>query len=124
MPEGGQRSRILADENIPGSVVARLRDAGLDVLWVSEYSPSIDDPQVLELARVTERALLTLDSDFGGLIFFQHRPFPPRVLYLRLFPILTDLIFELALRAVEEVPEGMFAVVTEETTRLRRMERH
>ena len=59
--------RILADANMPGQVVAILRDAGHDVLWVKEESPLSPDPDVLEWATRESRLLITFDKDFGEL---------------------------------------------------------
>ena len=60
---------ILADENLDASIVAWLRGLGHDVLWTAEAVPGSDDARLLELARAQERVLITLDRDFGDLIF-------------------------------------------------------
>ena len=60
---------ILADENVPGAAVARLRDAGHDVSWVSEDAPGTADPDVLERASKEDRLLVTFDKDFGDLAY-------------------------------------------------------
>ncbi len=52
---------ILADENVPGAAVARLRNAGHDVVWVSEEAPGTADPDVLERAAEEDRLLVTFD---------------------------------------------------------------
>ena len=43
--------RFLADENIPGPVVAALRERGDDVFWVKESMPGASDPVVLNVAQ-------------------------------------------------------------------------
>ena len=63
--------RFLADENFPGYVVRSLRERGFDVEWISEISPSVRDPQVVQIARETDRTLLTLDKGFGDMAFRQ-----------------------------------------------------
>ena len=48
-------------------VVAILRDAGHDVLWVAEERPKSPDPDVLGWATRESRLLITFDKDFGEL---------------------------------------------------------
>jgi hypothetical protein len=50
--------RLLADENFPRPAVAALREAGLDVLWISETSGAPDDA-VLAQCVATQRTLRT-----------------------------------------------------------------
>ncbi len=59
--------RFLANENIPGAVVAALRAAGNDVVWIRIAAPGSSDPEVLAWAVREERVLLTFDKDFGEL---------------------------------------------------------
>jgi len=60
---------FLADENVRRPIIARLREEGHDVLSVAETSPGIDDVEVLEWARQTNRILLTHDPGFSARIF-------------------------------------------------------
>ena len=39
--------RLLANENIPGSVVSALQAAGHDVVWIRTAAPGATDPEVL-----------------------------------------------------------------------------
>jgi predicted nuclease of predicted toxin-antitoxin system len=65
-------------------VAAYLRGLGHDITVVAQdYLSSIPDSQVLAIARVEERTLITNDRDFGELIFRQLQP-PAGVIYLRL----------------------------------------
>jgi hypothetical protein len=59
--------RFLADENLPGRLVAALRDLGHDVAWVRTEAPGSDDRAVLAAAARERRVLLTFDKDFGEL---------------------------------------------------------
>ena len=59
--------RFLADESCDFIVVRALRKAGYDVQAISEISPSLDDPRVIEKAIREQRVLLTEDKDFGQL---------------------------------------------------------
>jgi predicted nuclease of predicted toxin-antitoxin system len=76
--------RLLADENVHGGIVAGLRAAGHDVLWIAETQPGTGDEDVLGQARHEERVLLTFDRDFGELIIRRGFSPPSGVLYLRL----------------------------------------
>lgn len=65
---------ILADENIIRAIVDRLRADGMDVVWIAEVDPSVDDPGVLARAVAEHRVLLTDDKDFGELVVREGRP--------------------------------------------------
>jgi len=65
--------QFLADENVPGPVVAALRDAGVDVTWIAESHPGADDEQVLTLAASNGRVLVTFDKDCGEMVFRRGR---------------------------------------------------
>jgi predicted nuclease of predicted toxin-antitoxin system len=65
--------QFLADESCDAAVVRVLRNAGHDVMAVAEQSPGADDRMVIDLARRTDRILLTEDKDFGQLVFATQR---------------------------------------------------
>lgn len=58
---------LLADENIPASIVRALLDDGHDVVWIRNEAPGIPDIEVLHLAHRKNRIILTFDKDFGEL---------------------------------------------------------
>ena len=60
--------RFLADENIPGPVVAALRERGDDVFWIRESMPGASDPVILDVAQRDQRVVVTADTDFGELL--------------------------------------------------------
>jgi len=60
---------FLADESVDGQIVERLREDGHDVLYVAEMEPGITDDQVLEKANESRALLMTIDKDFGELVF-------------------------------------------------------
>ena len=49
--------RILADENISGHIVTRLRGVGHDLRWAKESDPSEADANLLMLANRQRRTL-------------------------------------------------------------------
>lgn len=61
--------RLLADENIERPIVHWLREQGHDVLWVPESLASATDSQIVEVARVESRVIVTYDLDFGEMLF-------------------------------------------------------
>lgn len=61
--------KLLANENIPGIAVEALRNAGHDICWARQTMPGSPDDKVLARARREERILLTLDKDFGELVY-------------------------------------------------------
>jgi predicted nuclease of predicted toxin-antitoxin system len=60
---------LLADEGIDLPIVKRLRLDGHEVISIAEQSPGVDDDTVLRRANSTRSLLLTLDKDFGELVF-------------------------------------------------------
>ena len=76
--------RFLVDENMPRRSVAMLRDHGHEVLWAGESLRSDPDPNLLELATLQQRTLITYDKDFGDLIYQGLMPAPYGVLLFRL----------------------------------------
>ncbi len=61
--------RFLADESCDFMIVKTLRDAGHDVLAVSEITPRAADSEVIRFAVSEKRILLTEDKDFGQLVY-------------------------------------------------------
>jgi predicted nuclease of predicted toxin-antitoxin system len=76
--------KLLADENVHPLVVRTLRDGGHDVEWVKETSRGASDADILMRPDIGEMALVTLDRDFGDLIFKRGFPAPRAILYSRL----------------------------------------
>jgi predicted nuclease of predicted toxin-antitoxin system len=72
--------RWLADECVDAGLVARLRGAGHDVLYMAEVAPAQSDNEVLARAQHDNRLLLTEDKDFGDLVFRRGQPVPGVVL--------------------------------------------
>ena len=63
---------ILADENIHTYIVQSLRDAGFEVISVTELNKGIKDEQVIEWALENDYLLLTEDKDFEEWVFAHH----------------------------------------------------
>lgn len=116
--------RILADENVEVHLIRALRDAGYDVLSVLESKRGIADEQVLNLARIEHRLLLTMDKDFGDLIFRQQLVNPQGVFLCRVAELptaeSTQLILHTLSKHLTDLP-GNFGVLTGRFFRLRQM---
>jgi len=76
--------KFLADENIPKRSVEYLRERKVDVSSVLEFSPGISDHEVLQIAIDENRTIITLDSDFGTLIFKLNMKPKAGVIFFRL----------------------------------------
>jgi predicted nuclease of predicted toxin-antitoxin system len=63
--------KLLADESVDRPIVERLRLDGHDVLYVAEFETGISDTEVLQRANDLSALLVTLDKDFGELVFQQ-----------------------------------------------------
>ncbi|MFA5889861.1 MAG: DUF5615 family PIN-like protein [Actinomycetota bacterium] len=113
--------RILADENIPRAVVAALTETGHDVRGIGDESGGADDLDVLRAAVRERRVLLTADKDFGGLVRRSKRPTAVILLRARMSP--PDRLASLVVSVVSTRDdwEGLFAVITDATLRVRRM---
>jgi predicted nuclease of predicted toxin-antitoxin system len=60
--------RWLADECVDAPLVARLREADHNVLYMAEIAPAATDAAVITQASGERRLLLTEDKDFGELV--------------------------------------------------------
>jgi predicted nuclease of predicted toxin-antitoxin system len=75
--------RILANENIPGTVVDALRSRGDDVTWIRTDAPDASDRAVLEIAQRENRLIVTFDKDFGELAYHANLPSSCGIILLR-----------------------------------------
>jgi len=87
-------------------LVARLRAAGHDVVYMAEVAPATGDADVIERARRESRLLLTEDKDFGDLVFRQGAQAPGIVL-LRIDPAMHDLKAERLDAAISRFSDGL-----------------
>jgi predicted nuclease of predicted toxin-antitoxin system len=64
---------FLADESCAGPVIQALREAGHDVVAISEVAAGVADDEVLDRAQREKRVLITEDRDFGELVYARGR---------------------------------------------------
>jgi predicted nuclease of predicted toxin-antitoxin system len=74
---------FLANENFPFPSIALLRQAGYEILSISELSPSISDLEVITIAKSQNSIILTFDKDYGEIIFKHGQDNPPPVIFFR-----------------------------------------
>jgi len=113
---------LLCDEGVDRPIVDHLREQGHEVLYVAEMSPGITDEAVLVEANRRGALLLTLDKDFGDLVFRQNR-LSSGVLLLRLSgldPAEKQTTVSSALRLHGEELIGAFSVLSSGKLRIRR----
>ena len=55
--------KLLADECCDSALVSFLRKEGHDVLYVTEYRPGALDSEVVEIARIEKRIIITEYKD-------------------------------------------------------------
>jgi predicted nuclease of predicted toxin-antitoxin system len=113
--------RLLADENFPAPAVAALRRLGHDVLAVAESMPGVSDAEVLATAGQQDRVLLTLDRDYGDLIFHHGQPAPAGVILFRLAGRSPQDDNQRMLQALQQAGDcaGRFTTVTDTLIRSR-----
>lgn len=111
--------KFLADVNIEKPIVDFYRNHEWDIKWVSDFSPKMDDENLIKLARAEKRVLLTNDKDFGELVFLQKR-LSHGIILLRVKGQETGLKVTLIKRLMAEYDEklsGHFVVVTKDKFR-------
>lgn len=117
--------RLLADENIPRSLVAALRER-FDVVWGQEIFQRESDASLVSRALAEGRVILTMDADFGTLYFREGvRPFCG-VIYVRARKLPPEVILTAVPGIVFEREDWaeFFSVITLSTGRIRRWPLH
>jgi hypothetical protein len=103
--------------------VDRLRRDGHVVRYIAEMEPGISDDRVLELANEEADVLLTVDKDFGELVFRQGRLatgiLPVRLAGLSPAPK-AETVGLVVKQHSGELP-GAFAVLAPKSLRVRRL---
>ena len=66
--------KFLLDSCVSGFAVKDLREAGFDVQWIPEKGKDPGDDAIIKKAFDEDMVLVTLDKDFGELVFVFGRP--------------------------------------------------
>ena len=115
------RPKLLLDENIGIIVAAALREKGYDVTSILEDTPGSTDQEVLGLAKKEKRIVVTLDRDFGSLVFRDSERHVG-VLFLRLRKENTKTVIRVINSVLSQYGsklKGKFIVASESSIRIR-----
>jgi len=66
--------KVLLDTCVWGGVCDYLRDKGLEVEWIGDWSRDPGDCEILDYAYKNDYILVTLDKDFGELAVLKNQP--------------------------------------------------
>lgn len=116
---------LLADEGVERQIVEYLRLDGHSVAYIAEMSPGIDDEVILAKANDEQALLVTLDKDFGELVFRQQLIYEGVVL-LRLEGLSNETkaaVVASILRNRGEEMSNAFSVITPGNVRIRKRRR-
>ena len=113
--------KLLADESIPRSAVRVLRAQGFEIAWVCEDSAGATDEEVLARCTSEKRTLLTLDKDFGELVFQRGLPAECGVILFRVDAESPSAFSEIVLTALQSREDwsGFFTVVRSDRIKMR-----
>jgi len=113
--------RLLADENMPLSLIEGLRSRGHDVAWALEIMRGAPDPDILDRACRENRLLLTQDKGFSELAFRRRLPSPCGIVLFRLGLCEPDAALARMLEAFNSREDwaGNLSVVTRRAIRVR-----
>jgi len=112
--------KLLLDENIGLKVFKGLQDLKWDVISIIKESPGISDEEVLKIAVREKRMIVTLDQDFGALVFKESKKHTG-VILLRLNNILPENLLiniKWVLEKYGENIKGKFVIVSESRIRI------
>ena len=117
--------RFLLDENVPRSLAGALVQRGHDALPIPERLRSSADTKVLAHAARSQRILVTLDTDFGTLVFVTRRRPPPAIVLLRLpaAELVERVDAVIAAMELALITDGVFVVIDRGGVRIRQLPR-
>lgn len=113
---------LLADEGVERQIVTGLRQAGYEVWYIAEMDPGISDDVILAQANTNQALLMTLDKDFGELVYRQGLVHAG-VILLRLAGLQAETKAALVTQIIQQRGQEMvnaFSVVSPGTVRIRK----
>lgn len=114
--------RCIVDECLGTLVVRWLESRGHDVTSIRDRFPRLPDSDILALGVREDRIVITIDKDFGDLVFQKLRPHRG-VILLRLSDQRAAARIAALERFLAEVPDDLsscFVVVTDQAVRVAR----
>jgi predicted nuclease of predicted toxin-antitoxin system len=116
------KPRLLLDENLGGKVADILRMKGYDAKSILEYMRGAKDSAILAQAQKEKRIIVTLDRDFGALVFRDSKEHLG-ILFLRLQRESSDSICMVLLNVLTQHGDklqGRFTTASEYRIRIRK----
>lgn len=114
--------KLLFDVGVSKRAELHFREKGFDVLSIRELNPSMSDSEILNIAVNENRLVVTMDKDFGELVFNSKKNHSG-VLLLRMesagWKQKIDVLSEIFLKYSEELIGG-FSVYQEGKLRIRK----
>ena len=117
--------RFIADVHISPLTVVALQQQGYDILRVTEVLPATaTDTEILELARIENRIVLTQDLDFSALVALSGCV-QPSLVTLRLSYAQPDLVSQKLLEVLPQLEqvlvEGAAITIRDDAVRFRKL---
>ncbi|AFY61190.1 DUF5615 family PIN-like protein [Synechococcus sp. PCC 6312] len=116
---------LLADVHISPLTVAALNREGYNTVRTTDFLPaSAADVEILELARVKGRVILTQDLDFSMLVALSNAQ-QPSLITLRLSSakpnLVTQKLLEMLPSIEKELTDGVAVTITDDSVRIRQL---
>ncbi|MFB2879729.1 DUF5615 family PIN-like protein [Floridanema aerugineum] len=117
--------RFIADVHISPLTVSSLQQQGYDILRSTDLLPATaTDREILELARIEGRIVITQDLDFSMLVALGNYN-QPSLITLRLtsakLDVVTQRLLEIIPQLEEELREGSAVTVDDNSVRIRKL---
>ena len=116
--------KFIADECVDLQIIEHLRKKGYEVLYILEINPGVSDDELLSLASKESAVLITLDKDFGELVFRQNI-LTSGIILLRLSGLDSEdkaVITSEAIEKYQKEIKNNFMVITSDNIRIRKKE--
>ena len=113
--------RVIANENVTGAVVRKLRQQGHDVVSVKESMQGADDRSILQRAETEQRLIITQDKDFEELAYRYRLPASCGIILFGLSGVDSSTDNQRMFDVIESRSDwtGRFSVVTDSRIRMR-----
>lgn len=117
--------RLLLDQGLPRSSVAKLRDAGVDAVHAGDVGLSrATDSEILQYAVENDRVVVTLDADFHTMLALQEAS-SPSVVRIRIEGLgaaeLAELLLSIDDATAPALSAGAAVSVTQDSIRIHRL---
>ena len=114
--------KFLVDVGVGRGVEDFLKESGFDVRTVRDIDPKAKDSEILQIAANEQRMIVTMDKDFGDLVYRSGKRHSG-ILLLRLEAATGDQkvkIVERIIRSFEKEIKGRFCVYQDDRLRIKK----